>query len=445
MTMMRRIWVQLSLVLLLLTLFMIMLVFYIVSLKTEEHFTDYVNENIRLRNDRIASALAAAYERDQGWRPDTGLDIASLEVKEGLTLQLYNEKNSLIWSAGPITPNPNVIRMSRSIVLKGKKVGSINLFTSDPRTYTGLDYHFRLALRQAYVYISIGTLLLTLLVSIGLSKKLVAPIVSLTRAAGRMAEGKWDTRLPAFNGNEELSQLVTAFNHLAERLQTQEQLRKQLTADVAHELRTPLATLQAHIEAMMDGVWKLTYERLKDCHEEVVRLSHLVANLEKLTIAENQLDEFKWEKVVLGDLAEHVVQLQAPIFAAKGLELVFAQSGETEIRGEREKLTQILMNLLNNAYKFTKEGSITIRAVGFSNKQVVLTISDTGEGIPEEHVPYLFERFYRADYSRSRETGGAGIGLAIVKGLAEAHGADIKIESKLGEGTSVIITFPAYF
>lgn len=205
--------------------------------------------------------------------------------------------------------------------------------------------------------------------------------------------------------------------------------QRQLTADVAHELRTPLACLQGSMEALIDGVWEPTTERLESCNEEIERLTKLVADLSLLA-------DIEWEHVKLRkadfDIAELLegtaAQFQADA-AQKGIRLVLDVESRI-IHADYDRLKQVLVNVMSNALRYTDEGSVTLR-----NRGREVSITDTGRGIAEKDLPRIFERFYRADTSRNRQTGAPGVGLTIARALARAHGGDIVVESELGKGS----------
>jgi signal transduction histidine kinase len=227
---------------------------------------------------------------------------------------------------------------------------------------------------------------------------------------------------------------------LAAELEEGEWRQKQLTSDVAHELRTPLTCLLGNVEAMIDGVWKPTEERLQSCHEEILRLTALVEDL-------NLLTNLEWEHITLEktdfDLAK-LLQNTAEQFtrAARSKNIDITLNLEPgRIHGDYNRLKQVFINLVSNAVKYTDQGSVTVGAEGIENsgegKTWRITIADTGIGIPEEEIPHIFERLYRSDKSRNRKTGGAGIGLAIAAAIVKAHGGEIRAENGPGGRGSV--------
>jgi signal transduction histidine kinase len=211
-----------------------------------------------------------------------------------------------------------------------------------------------------------------------------------------------------------------------EKLQRQEDVRKQLTSDVAHELRTPLSAVSTNLEAMAEGALEPTLDRLNACYEEIMRLGHLVADLESL--AKTESDILKLHRVPV-----ELVSLCREIFPHVVGEPV-------SVMADRERLIQVLSNLHTNAEKYGN-GTVSVR-VSTTGKFAEISVADKGVGISDADLPHIFERFYRADKSRTRATGGAGIGLAIVKSIIEAHGGSVRAESKYGVGSTFVLKIP---
>jgi signal transduction histidine kinase len=249
-----------------------------------------------------------------------------------------------------------------------------------------------------------------------------------------------------------LDGIAAAVNDLSQGLHRQETLRRRLTADMAHELRTPLATLQSHLEALLDGVWQPSAERLTGLHEEILRINRLVADLENLARYEGDARSLHRCDLDLNALVEGIVRNHEPQFHAKGVCLQYRPlaAGRAVEPAERrpvsadpDRLSQAVINLLNNALKFTPAGGRVEVAVRGGPEESEIRVADNGIGIGPEDLPRVFERFYRADSSRSRATGGSGIGLSIAKAIVEAHGGTITAASRPGRGSEFRIRLPA--
>ncbi len=303
----------------------------------------------------------------------------------------------------------------------------------------GLYSHLEQALLQSIVWTLLGTVLLTVMISIFVAKRLSAPLVEMKRAAEQMTQGKLDVRTHA-KGNDELAELGKALNHLAEQLQKQENLRVTMTQDIAHELRTPLATLKSHIQAMLDHIWEPTPARLSACYEETERLISLVADLEQLTVMDSPHFHVLRKPEDLKTLIQQSVNIVTAAYMNKNVRLDVKSESAIQLLVDRDRFIQIMVNVLSNALKYTPEGGYVEIWATDEHDSVLIAVKDTGTGVAPADLPYLFERFYRSDKSRNRKSGGSGIGLTIVKKLVEAHGGTVWIESD--EGTTVWIRLP---
>ncbi|MBL0385569.1 HAMP domain-containing histidine kinase [Tumebacillus sp. ITR2] len=404
------------------------------------HFMQYVDQNREMRNQRIANVLSQAYERDGGWKQHTGEDVARLSSLEGLHIHLLNSEHEKVWASD--TPSQEGVHDTVTIQSAGLTVGYLEISYVDPDSYSQLDYHFRQAMTQGVFSTIVPVLMIALGVSWFLSRRISRPLVEMNKLAGQMRRGNWGLRIQKPGGGVELTQLAESLNHLSEELQKQDMLRRHLTSDVAHELRTPLTTLKGHLEALSDGVWEPSKQRYDTISSEVERLIGLVSSLEKLTAAESDSLDLRNQPIDLVELSKDTVELIQPSFDQKGVKLIMHPAESVTVMLDADKWKQILLNLLDNALKYTPpEGRVEV-TIKMAKRKVVFEVSDKGVGISEEHLPYLFERFYRVDRSRNRSTGGAGIGLAIVNKYVEAHGGTIQVESKIGLGTTFRIELP---
>jgi len=279
-----------------------------------------------------------------------------------------------------------------------------------------------------------------------LARQIAGPVRALTTAARRLGAGDLDQRVPVRSRRDELGELAEAFNSMAEAVGRQEMLRRQMAADIAHELRTPLAVIQANLEAMLDGIRPLSAEEVADVHRETQLLSRLVTDLRDLSLAETGQLPLQKELTDLSALVRTSVGRFSSRAEEKGVRLV-VEAAEDPPRADvdPDRVAQVLGNLLDNALRHTPPGGeVVVRLQpGAQRDEVRVTVRDTGSGIPEEHLPNVFERFYRADRARARTGGGSGIGLAVVKQLVEAHGGRVWAESRPGEGTTLGFVLPA--
>ena len=312
------------------------------------------------------------------------------------------------------------------------------------------DYHidpvvphqmFLHATTSTLVWTSVGALLLALGASLFLTRRLLSPIRQMGAVAGRIASGDYSQRVESIPGDE-VGELVAAFNQMVCSLQRLEKLRKDLVADVAHELRTPLTNMRGYLEALRDGVLPPSPEQIASLHEEVLRLVRLVEALHQLAVADAGVQRLRLEPTNIGSLTLHVLEPFRHRFAQKSIRLAApARFDAVETPVDADQLVCVLNNLFENAWHYTPSGGeVTVRITSEPGA-VVIGVTNTGDGIPPHDLPLIFERFYRGEKSRSREHGGAGIGLALVKQIVEAHAGSVSAESAAGL-TTFRVTLP---
>jgi signal transduction histidine kinase len=298
------------------------------------------------------------------------------------------------------------------------------------------------ALYRWLLLAALGSGVLAILLTLALSRRILAPVEALTGAVRRMGSGDLNARV-AESGPDEIGVLARAFNSMAEALVRTEGLRRTLVTDVAHELRTPLTNLRCQIEALQDGLASPDPAALASLHEETLLLTRLVDDLQELALAESggiplRLLPLRLEEVVTAALAAMRAGARE-----RGITLQADVPDRLMVSADRERLGQVLRNLLANAATHTPDGGAISVTGDRAGDLVRLVVADTGTGIASEHLAHVFDRFYRADPSRTRATGGAGLGLAIVKQLVEAHGGTVTVASEPGQGTRVIVMLPA--
>ncbi|MBI2267252.1 MAG: HAMP domain-containing histidine kinase [Armatimonadetes bacterium] len=442
--------IKLSVILVVFTAATILLVSVLVNLALHREFSLYLRTVEQARNDRIFRTLTQAYKESGSWSR-VGLPLnyfcnimdACVKVTEpsgDTALEFCGTK-----ARGGEVPKDHFMgptTVSLDLRVEGHLVGKAFIH---PMSHGGQlsrrDRSFLRTINTSILTAGVLAGLLLFVLCFFLSRRLTDPLSRMTQAAIRMGDGDLKQRVERNLPDDEMGQLGYAFNQMAERLENHELLRKTLTADVAHELRTPLTTLQSHIEAMQDGVIPADSQTLSSLHEEVMRLVKLVHDLQDLSRAESGKVVLDKSPADLSLVVRSSLGKLSPLLAEKGIEA--SVSGEAQpIPVDSGALSQILLNLIHNAMKYTPRGGRISVHLSSDSDLGILEVADTGNGIAEEDLPYIFERFYRADKSRSRLTGGTGIGLAIVKELVTAHSGTISVESKLGEGTRFILRFP---
>jgi signal transduction histidine kinase len=283
---------------------------------------------------------------------------------------------------------------------------------------------------------------IALLLTFFLSRRILAPVKALTNASRRFGKGDFSHRVD-YKGKGELGELAQSFNSMADDLERTERLRRNMVADVAHELRTPLSNLKGYLEAISDGVVKPDENTIRSLNEEASSLSRLVNDLQDLSLTDAGEIKLIIQPEDITDLIKQTIAAMQAKATARGLALTSdVPATLPAVSIDAHRIKQVLLNLLENAVSHTdKGGKITVTARQQGN-QIHISVADTGEGIPAEELPLIFERFYRVDKSRTRKTGGSGLGLTIAKRLVEAHGGKIEVKSEPGQGSIFTFTLP---
>lgn len=292
--------------------------------------------------------------------------------------------------------------------------------------------------------IGLGVIFLFIAIVLGvlITKNITTPITSVIQTSKKIAAGDYGTQTQESPNTKETAELIASVNAMSLALEKKEQQKKYITADVAHELRTPLNNLQSQMEAMIDKVWEPTTERLQSCYDEILRLIRIVLQLQELNRLESNFLQLEKSKFDFSELCESILYNFEIKAKQKDIRLINQLPAPAPVYGDLQCLKQCMVNLMSNAIKYTgREGTVIIRYQQVNNR-ILLQIQDTGEGIPNEDLPYLFERFYRVDISRSQKTGGMGIGLSITKAIVEAHGGTISVESHVNIGSTFTISLP---
>lgn len=274
------------------------------------------------------------------------------------------------------------------------------------------------------------------------SRRIVRPIEAMTLAARRLEQGDLKQRV-AVKSRDEFGTLARAFNSMAAELAHTEQLRRNMISDVAHELRTPLTNIRAYLEALQDGFVSPEPEMINSLLEETLLLNRLADDLQELTLAESGKLKFCLQPLELTQFIEKVIgSFQARAQEKNILVKAEFRSPLPSVLADQERTGQVVRNLLDNALAYTPNGGQVVVKALVEGSLVWVSIIDNGEGIAQEHLPYIFERFYRVDRSRARATGGSGLGLAIVKQLVQSQGGQLIVESKIGAGSKFSFSLP---
>jgi len=445
-------------------LFSVLLISVVTNLLLDKHFKDYIIENLERKNREIVTQVSQQYNAGGVWNTKAIENICINALKQGMIIKVVDSSEKVIWDArnhDNAQCEQMLEHMERNmssryrnwegsyeeniypVTNKLSEVGKVIIGYYGPYYYNDSDLEFINTINRLLVMVGVFSLLLSFLLGSVMARRISMPVSRVINTARMISKGYFDDRVTEPSDTKEIAQLTETINNLAETLENQEALRKRLTADVAHELRTPLATLQSHMEAMIDGIWEPDAERLKSCHEEIMRIKRLVGDLEKLAKYESENLVLTKTSFDISELIRHIIRNYETDFAHKGIDIEFIGEKET-VTADKDKISQAIINLLSNALKYTQQGGFVQIVVKGTEEVTEIIVRDTGIGITPEDLPHIFERFYRADKSRNRLTGGAGIGLTITKAIIDAHKGKIQVNSTVNEGTEFIISLPKH-
>jgi two-component system sensor histidine kinase BaeS len=333
------------------------------------------------------------------------------------------------------------LRDSIPIEVDGRQVGFL-LPSTPVNFFREPEEAFLQRLREMAVPVGAAACAVAILLGLFLTWQLTDPLRKLTVAARGIAGGDLSQHVD-IKSRDEIGELGRAFNEMAENLSRAEELRRNMTADIAHELRTPLSVIRANLEAMLDGVFQPTTDNVASIHKEAVLLSRLVDDLQELALAEAGQLRIEREAADLSSLIERALASVAARAKAEGITVVTDLPADLPpVFVDSQRIDQVLSNLLDNALRHISEGgTVTVRAAQ-TGDGVQVDVVDEGPGLSPDELALVFERFYRGDRARARATGGAGLGLAIVKQLVEAHGGKVWVESTEGQGATFSFTLP---
>ncbi len=451
---------------LVLSLFLIVIVvlgslYYVVNRTTQREFRDYVVRGRSNQLQGIRQTLMSYYRTNGSWN---GVDSVFRDRVESRTgshgkgpggsdsspagsshnVSLAGPNGSIISSydenlVGKEIPG-DLLAQGMKLELDGQRVGTL---LAGPLLANELDRperQFLESVNRRIIYAGVVGLAAALFLGWLLVRQLTRPLNKLTRATREVSQGELDHRV-SVDSNDELGELAESFNRMTSNLQESEEIRRRMIGDIAHELRTPLTVLSGEVEAIREGVYEPTDEKLEEIQEDINLLNRLVEDLRELTLAEAGELELNRGPADLTELVRRSARGLSDLVTETNVELK-TDLPETlpEIELDADRISQVINNLVKNAIRHTESGEVRI-SLEERPEDIVVKISDTGAGIPEEKLEHVFDRFYRADSARSGKDG-SGLGLSIAKELVEAHDGEIWIDSEPGKGTTVSFSLP---
>jgi signal transduction histidine kinase len=343
------------------------------------------------------------------------------------------------YQVGQTVPSAK-LSQGTAVDVSGKQVGTV-LVIGNPPPLGGLELQYLNRTNQALLYAALGAALVALGLGTILARTLTHPLRELTSAIHAMAKGNFKQHVPV-KSRDELGELAAAFNQMSSDLDRLNLSRRQMTADIAHDLRSPLTVIGGYVESMRDGVLKPTPERLDTIHAEVQHLQRLVEDLR--TLSQADAGELRLNRSPVAPLAllEQMAKSYNHLAAQNKVALeVQAHADLPEILLDPDRMAQVFGNLISNSLRYTPEGGQILLTAGQEKDGLAFSVQDTGQGISAEALPHIFDRFYRADPARAQGSE-SGLGLAIARSIVEAHGGSISAGSEVGQGTKIRMVFP---
>ena len=387
----------------------------------------------------ITVAAGSAWDRSQSWRGADLSPVLDLAERTGAVVQIRDDAGRVVASSPGFAAHRSSPQFSRPVEVRGQRAGeAVVRFT---RSGLGnADQALQTALLTAIAGAAGLAALLALLAGLAVARRITRPVERLISVTRAMARGDRTARAGPVRAPGELGELATSFDQMADSLDRHEQLRRDLIADVAHELRTPIAVLQASHEALLDGVAEPTPDQFASLRDEVLRLARIVGDLQTLAEADAAALRLTLSRADLAGIAAAAADSLAGRFEAAGVTLA-QQLTPVDVLADAGRLHQVITNLLTNALKFTPAGGRVTIDAGPANGSAVVRVTDTGVGIPAADLPRIFDRFWRGRHAT--HTSGSGVGLAVAAELARAHGGELTAASTEGQGTEMTLTLPA--
>ncbi|MGV3345092.1 two-component system sensor histidine kinase BaeS [Enterobacteriaceae bacterium LUAb1] len=421
----------------------------------ERGFIDYIKHSNEQRSAMLSDALASQYQEHGNWRflrqnerlvwqmlrsfdqnPDSNQQLPP----HGWRTRFWVVDDNFKVIVGPHSLLPADGLRQKITLEDGRVVGWI-ISTPPERLTRSTDINFDQQQRRTSWIIAGLSTLLAATVTWLLSRGLLAPVKRLVEATRRLAAGDYTGRVQV-SSRDELGQLAQDFNRLASTLEKNERMRRAFMADTSHELRTPLAILRGELEAMQDGVRKLTLESLLSLQGEVATLSKLVEDLHQLSLCDEGALAYRKQFVNLADLLDIAVASFRSRYQSHPLTLSLHQPEQVPLFGDPCRLLQLFANLLENSLRYTDAGGTLQITLHYTTSGIQILFDDSAPGINDAQRIQIFERFYRSEGSRNRNSGGSGLGLAICQNIVEAHNGTIKAEHSTQGGVQIVIYFP---
>ncbi len=456
--------IKLALSYIFLSLFLVSALLITSNYYLEEQFRSYIMESQEKKNLAIVEQVSGILDQNGNILNDEILlSIGNAALNEGMVLMVSDLSGLELFCMSTIDSMmcDNMLESMQNhmesiypgfageyeqknydVIKNNDRVAIVTLGYYGPYYYNDADIHFLEVLNRVFITVAAIFLLLAVVFGYVMAEKISWPIRRVIDKTKEIEDGNYQDRLDGKTNTKEIDQLLHSVNSLADTLQKQQMMKKRLAADYAHELRTPLTTIQSNLEAMIDGIWEPTSDRLESCREEVQRLTRMIANIENIDRMESDNLRLTKEKFDLSETTSQIIMNFHADFESKDIRIKF-EKDEKLVHADKDKIKQVIVNLISNAIKYTHSGGEILIQISEDGSGTRFMIRDNGIGIEAEDIPNIFEHLYRADRSRTRSTGGSGIGLSVVKAIIEAHNGEVSVESRPGAGSTFEFYIPS--
>lgn len=431
----------------------------------KDSFEKYVDDSNKVEVNHLIEFDLKNLYTNESWNTEFIENLGIEAIRKGIAIEIYDKNNNKVWSVfedekvlsdktlNDISKNMKSIEKQWDNYFEELKVdinddegnilvGYAYIGHYASTYYMENDVEFFNAINRIIIIIGVISISSIIIISIIISRSIAKPISKVSKMTKYIGEGNYKNKLNYKSNIMEIDDLINSINKLSNELNDQENLRKQLTGDIAHELRTPLTSIKGHLDAIIVGIWEPTNERLNSINEEVKRITNLVDELRKLAKFDSGKDNLNKEIVNLKNYIKSI----AYNYEGKALEkniVIKYQLENIEALIDKEKFAQVIINILSNAIKYNNGNNAIYIKVFKKNNSINISIKDSGIGIPKSEYKNIFERFYRLDKSRGANEKGAGVGLTIAKSIVNAHGGEIEVYSEINKGSEFIISLPS--
>lgn len=431
----------------------------------KDSFEKYVDDSNKVEVNHLIEFDLKNLYTNESWNTEFIENLGIEAIRKGIAIEIYDKNDNKVWSVfedekvlsdktlNDISKNMKSIEKQWDNYFEELKVdinddegnilvGYAYIGHYASTYYMENDVEFFNAINRIIIIIGVISISSIIIISIIISRSIAKPISKVSKMTKYIGEGNYKNKLNYKSNIMEIDDLINSINKLSNELNDQENLRKQLTGDIAHELRTPLTSIKGHLDAIIVGIWEPTNERLNSINEEVKRITNLVDELRKLAKFDSGKDNLNKEIVNLKNYIKSI----AYNYEGKALEkniVIKYQLENIEALIDKEKFAQVIINILSNAIKYNNGNDEIYIKVFKKNNSINISIKDSGIGIPKSEYKNIFERFYRLDKSRGANEKGAGVGLTIAKSIVNAHGGEIEVYSEINKGSEFIISLPS--